>query len=143
MVRDIDREEIKVTLSKMKNGKATGPDEIPVEVWKCLKEFEVDMLWDLMKKIHQKEKMTGMWRINFSIPMFKEKGRDQDWRRAVWIYARQKHGGCKLCTKALGGEYREGQKELHIVVIDLEKAYDRVMIWRCLREREHRRNVLD
>ncbi|XP_068224424.1 uncharacterized protein [Palaemon carinicauda] len=44
MVRDIDREEIKVDLIKMKNGKATRPDEIPVEVWKCLGEFGVDML---------------------------------------------------------------------------------------------------
>ncbi|XP_068209258.1 uncharacterized protein [Palaemon carinicauda] len=51
MVRDIDREEIKVAFSKMKKRIATGPDEIPVEVWKCLGEFGVDMLWDLMKKI--------------------------------------------------------------------------------------------
>ncbi|XP_068245395.1 uncharacterized protein [Palaemon carinicauda] len=55
MVRDLDREEIKVALSQMKNGKATGPDEIPVEIFKCLGEFGEDMLWDLMKNMHRKE----------------------------------------------------------------------------------------
>ncbi|XP_068250238.1 uncharacterized protein [Palaemon carinicauda] len=73
IVIDIDREEIKVALSKRKNGKATGRDESPAEVWKCLEEFGVNMLWDLMKKIHRKEKMHRMWRNNFLIPIFKEK----------------------------------------------------------------------
>ncbi|XP_068240173.1 uncharacterized protein [Palaemon carinicauda] len=72
MVRDIDREEIKVALSEMKNGKAMGPDKIPVEVWKCLGDFGMDMLWDLMKKIHRKEKMSRMWRNSFLVPIFKE-----------------------------------------------------------------------
>ena len=34
-------------------------------------------------------------------------------------------------------KYREGQKELHCVFVDLEKAYDRVLreeLWYCMRK---------
>ena len=30
-------------LKTMKNGKAVGPDDIPVEVWRCLGEVAVDV----------------------------------------------------------------------------------------------------
>ena len=53
----ITREEVVKAIRKMKNGKATGPDNIPVEVWKSLGEEGIDMLWDPMKKINQEEKM--------------------------------------------------------------------------------------
>ncbi|KAK3513053.1 hypothetical protein QTP70_000211 [Hemibagrus guttatus] len=33
----------------MKSGKAVGPDDIPVEVWKCLGEAAVEFLTDLEK----------------------------------------------------------------------------------------------
>ncbi|XP_066958119.1 uncharacterized protein [Macrobrachium rosenbergii] len=51
-VPDITREEVKRALDKMKNGKAVGPDGIPVEVWKCLGGEEVDILWDLFSKVY-------------------------------------------------------------------------------------------
>ena len=53
----ITREEVVKAVREMKNGKATGPDNIPVEVWKSLGEEGIDMLWDPMKKINQEEKM--------------------------------------------------------------------------------------
>ena len=40
----ISRNEVEVAISRMKNGKITGMDGIPVEVWKCLGEEGIDML---------------------------------------------------------------------------------------------------
>ena len=40
-VNCVSREEVKNALRRMKKGKAVGPDELPVEVWKCMGvEFE-------------------------------------------------------------------------------------------------------
>ena len=52
LTQGISRNEVKVAISRVKNGKATGMDGIPVEVWKCLGEEGIDMLWDLMKGIY-------------------------------------------------------------------------------------------
>ena len=40
-------------MSRMKKGKETGMDRIPVDVWKCLGEEGIDMLCDLMQRIYE------------------------------------------------------------------------------------------
>ena len=62
LTQGISRNEVKVAISRMKNGKATGMEGIPVEVWKCLGEEGIDMLWDLMKGIYEQEKIPTEWR---------------------------------------------------------------------------------
>ena len=37
-VESISKEEVRENMQRMKNGKAVGPDVLPVEVWKCLGE---------------------------------------------------------------------------------------------------------
>ncbi len=74
----ISREEVKMALKRMKNGKATGPDDIPVEAWKCLGEEGVDLLWNLMSKIFMQEKMPDEWRDSVIVPIYKDKGDVQD-----------------------------------------------------------------
>ncbi len=61
LTQGISRNEVKVAISRMKNGKATGMDGIPVEVWTCLGEEGIDMLWDLMKGIYEQEKIPTEW----------------------------------------------------------------------------------
>ena len=75
----IARDEVVVALKGMKNGKATGPDEIPAEVWKALGEEGVDLLWDLLKKVYDQEKMPDAWRDSVIVPIYEEKGDIQDY----------------------------------------------------------------
>ena len=74
----ISRVEVKLALMRMKDGKATGPDEIPVEAWKCLGEEGIDILWDLMQQIYAEEKVPNEWRDSVIVPIYKEKGDIQD-----------------------------------------------------------------
>ena len=78
LTQRINRNEVKAAISRMKNGKATGMDGIPVEVWMCLEEEGIDMLWDLMKGIYEQEKISTEWRDSVIIPIYKEKGDIQD-----------------------------------------------------------------
>ena len=78
LTQGISRNEVKVVVSRMKNGKATGMDGIPVEVWKCLGEEGIDMLCDLMQGIYEQETIPTEWRDSVIIPIYKEKGDIQD-----------------------------------------------------------------
>ena len=55
--RRITVQEVKEVLTKMKTGKATGLDEIPIEVWKCLGKVGLFWLTKLFKKILRTRKM--------------------------------------------------------------------------------------
>ena len=65
----ITREEVKEALRKMKSGKAVGPDNIPVEVWKSLGEEGVAWLTDFFNVIFKTAKMPQEWRYSTIIPL--------------------------------------------------------------------------
>ncbi|XP_037772651.1 uncharacterized protein LOC119568265 [Penaeus monodon] len=50
-VLEISRIEVQQALKKMKNGKATGPDGVPIEAWKAMGEEGIDVFWMLMGKV--------------------------------------------------------------------------------------------
>ena len=167
VVPDISREEVKRALNKMKNGKAAGPDGIPVEVWKVLQEEGVDILWDLYSKIFRQEKIPESWRNSSLIPIYKGKGDIQDCSNyrgiklishTMKVYERiidqRVRNETEISEEQFGfmpergtvdaifalrqtmEKYAEKQRDLHLVFIDLEKAYDRVPrqeVWRCMR----------
>ena len=62
LVQDISKEEVVLSLKRMKVGKAPGPDNLPVEAWKALGEEGVSILWQLMNKIFLEEKIPDSWR---------------------------------------------------------------------------------
>ncbi|XP_066965949.1 uncharacterized protein [Macrobrachium rosenbergii] len=78
MVMRFSKQEVLDALKKMKNGKATGPDMIPVEAWKALGDEGVDILYDLMIKILEQEKIPNEWHGSILIPIFKGRGDVQE-----------------------------------------------------------------
>ena len=58
----------------MKKGKAVGPNELSVEVWKCLGEMVLKYLTRLFKRLLMGERMPEEWRRSVLIPIYKNKG---------------------------------------------------------------------
>ena len=49
-VERISKEEMRENMQRKKDGKAVGPDDIPVEVWKCLGESALKFLTKLYNR---------------------------------------------------------------------------------------------
>ena len=73
-VNCVSREEVKNALRRMKKSKAVGPDELPVEVWKCMREMGIKFLTRLFKRLLMGERMPEQWRRSVLIPIYKNKG---------------------------------------------------------------------
>ena len=58
----------------MKKGKAVEPDELPVEIWKCMGEMRIQFLTRLFNKLLVGERMPEEWRRSVLIPIYKNKG---------------------------------------------------------------------
>ncbi|KAK3529832.1 hypothetical protein QTP86_006912 [Hemibagrus guttatus] len=167
-VDKIRKNEVRKALKRMKSGKAVGPDDIPVEVWKCLGEAAAEFLTSLFNRVLESEEMPEEWRRSVLVPIFKNKGDVQScsnyrwiklmshtmklWERVVEARLRKVVEICEqqygfmprksttdaiFALRILMEKYRDGQRELHCVFVDLEKAYDRVPreeLWYCMRK---------
>ena len=56
-VNCVSREEVKNALKRMKKGKAAGPDELSVEVWKCVGKMGIEFLTRLFNRLLMGERM--------------------------------------------------------------------------------------
>ena len=72
-VNCISREEVKKTVRRMKKDKAVRPDELPIEVWKCMGEMGIKFLTRLFNRLLMGEQMPEEWR-SVLIPIYKNKG---------------------------------------------------------------------
>ena len=73
-VNCVSREEVKNAVRRMKKGKVVGPDELPVEVWKCVGEMGIKFLTRLFNRLLMGERMPEEWRRSVPIPIYKSKG---------------------------------------------------------------------
>ncbi|KAK3548851.1 hypothetical protein QTP70_021031, partial [Hemibagrus guttatus] len=125
----IRKDEVRKALKRMKSEKAVGPDDIPVEVWKCLGEAAVEFLTSLFNRVLESERMPEEWRRSVLVPIFKNKGD---------VQSCSNYRGIKLMSHTMKLWERAVEARLRKVVeIYLEKAYDRVPreeLWYCMRK---------
>ena len=74
---EISTEEVKRELKRMKNGKATGEDDLPIEIIKAGGEDAVDWLCKLFNCAYREEKTPKDWQRAVISPIYK-KGDKQD-----------------------------------------------------------------
>ena len=63
----------------MKSGKAVGPDDLPIEVCRCMGEVGVQWLTRLFNRIFENRKMPDAWRHKIVVPIYKNKGDIQNY----------------------------------------------------------------
>ncbi|KAK3547228.1 hypothetical protein QTP86_017837 [Hemibagrus guttatus] len=127
-VDKIRKDEVRKALKRMKSGKAVGPGDILVEVWKCLGEAAVEFLASLFNRVLESEKMPEEWRRSLLVPIFKYKGD---------VQSCSNYRGIKLMSHTMKLWERVVEARLSNHYIDLEKAYDRVPreeLWYCMRK---------
>lgn len=74
LIPPIHPSEVKTALQKMSNKRAVGPDGIPIEAWKCLRERGIVLLTDFFNCVLLSSKMPEAWRLSTIVPIYKGKG---------------------------------------------------------------------
>jgi Reverse transcriptase (RNA-dependent DNA polymerase) len=168
-VRRIQESEVKEALKKIKIGKALGPDDISIEVWRYLGDIAIVWLTKLFNIIFRSNKMLDKWRRSILVPIFKNKGAIQSctnyrgiklmsntmklWERVIehrlrkltivsknqfgFILERSTMEATFLITQLME-RHREQKKDLYMIFIDLEKAYDKILrniMWWALKRK--------
>ncbi|MCJ8728282.1 hypothetical protein PDJAM_G00002700 [Pangasius djambal] len=112
-VDKIRKDQVRKALKRMKSGKAVGPDDIPVEVWKCLGEAAVEFLTSLFNRVLESEKMPEEWR-NL------EKAYDRVPREELW-YCMRTSGVAEKYVRVVQDMYERSRTVVRCAVGQIEE----------------------
>ena len=73
----ITEEEFEEAVSRMRKAKATGPDNIPAEVWQHSKVAK-EALFEFLQKVWQKEQVPAELALGIFVMIYKRKGSPDD-----------------------------------------------------------------
>ncbi|KAK3507240.1 hypothetical protein QTP70_012139 [Hemibagrus guttatus] len=113
-VDKVRKDEVRKALKRMKSGKEVGPDDIPVEVWKCLGEAAVEFLASLFNRVLESEKMPEEWRRNL------EKAYDRVPREELW-YCMRKSGVAEKYVRVVQDMYERSRTVVRCAVGQTEE----------------------
>ncbi|KAL2947084.1 hypothetical protein AAZX31_20G050700 [Glycine max] len=166
--RRIQKQEVKEALKRMSNGKAVGADNIPIEVWKTLGDRGLEWLTKLFNEIMRSKRMPEEWRSTLvpiyknkgdiqncanyrGIKLMSHTMKL--WERVIerrlrketqvtenqfgFMPGRSTMEAIYLLRRVME-QYRMDQQDLHLIFIDLEKAYDSVpreILWKALEKK--------
>ncbi|KAK3519797.1 hypothetical protein QTP70_004955 [Hemibagrus guttatus] len=123
-VEKIRKDEVRKALKRMKSGKAVGPDDIPVEVWKCLGEAAVEFLTSLFNRVLESERMPEEWRRSVLGSIFKnkdlEKAYDRVPREELW-YCMRKSGVAEKYVRVVQDMYERSRTVVRCAVDQTEE----------------------
>jgi hypothetical protein len=152
----IQKPEVKEALKKMKTNKALGPDDIPIEIWRCLGDIVIVWLTKLFNIIFWSNKMPDEWRRSILVSIFKNKEDIQSYtnyrgiklmsntmnlrermieyrlRKLTTVFKNQfgfMPGRYTMETIFLIRQLMERhrkQKDLHMIFINIDKIYDKI-----------------
>ncbi|KAK3523754.1 hypothetical protein QTP70_009236 [Hemibagrus guttatus] len=113
-VDKIRKDEVRKALKRMKSGKAVGPDNILVEVWKCLGEAAVEFLSSLFNRVLESERMPEEWRRNL------EKAYDRVPKEELW-YCMRKSGVAEKYVRVVQDMYERSRTVVRCAVGQTEE----------------------
>ena len=167
-ISNITLEEVRTQLKRMKTGKACGPDQIPIEVWTLLGDEGLEYLLQTMNAVidegmplsWRKSEISPLFKGKGSVlecgnyrgiklmahtMKLYERIIDRRIREIVELddiqfgFRKGRSTTEPIFTlRILQEKYREKGKYLHMVFVDLEKAFDRVprdLIWWSMRKK--------
>nr|CDJ91569.1 RNA-directed DNA polymerase (reverse transcriptase) domain containing protein [Haemonchus contortus] len=135
-------DEVRIAIGKMKVGKATGPDGVPIEAWKALREHGIKWLTRFLYTATAEGRIPDAWRRSTIVPIFKSRLKIEriglNFKEQFGLMPERSTTDAIFIAMQIMEKYREKRRPCYLAFLDLEKAFDRLpreVLWSALRKR--------